>query len=83
MRLFEHPDFEQAVIRAAEHLRPRGLWPAIIENACHVTEALRAIPRLVTAGGQERNPSAESAKLLFARSLQRVDRSLLQLGRLD
>jgi hypothetical protein len=25
MRLFEHPDFEQAVIRAAEHFRPRRL----------------------------------------------------------
>jgi hypothetical protein len=25
MRLFEHPDFEQAIIRAADHFRPRGL----------------------------------------------------------
>jgi hypothetical protein len=25
MRLFEHPDFDQAVIRAAEDFRPRGL----------------------------------------------------------
>jgi hypothetical protein len=32
MRLFEHPDFEQAVIRAAEHFRPRGLREAIIEK---------------------------------------------------
>ncbi|MEW6741823.1 MAG: nucleotidyl transferase AbiEii/AbiGii toxin family protein [Planctomycetota bacterium] len=43
MRLFEHPDFEQAVIRAAEHFRPRGLRPAIIEKDYYVTEALRAI----------------------------------------
>jgi len=25
MKLFEHPDFEQAIIRAAEYFRPRGL----------------------------------------------------------
>ncbi|MGO9464434.1 MAG: hypothetical protein ACLQVF_09815 [Isosphaeraceae bacterium] len=43
MRLFEHPDFEQAVIRAAEHFRPRGLREAIIEKDYFVTEALRII----------------------------------------
>ena len=43
MRLFEHPDFEQAVIRAAEHFRPRGLREAIIEKDYYVTEALRII----------------------------------------
>ena len=32
MKLFEHPDFEQAIIRAADHFRPRGLPEAIIEN---------------------------------------------------
>ena len=32
MRLFEHPDFEQAVLRAEEHFRRRGLRPAIIEK---------------------------------------------------
>jgi hypothetical protein len=41
--LFEHPDFEQAVIRAAEHFRPRGLREAIIEKDYYVTEALRII----------------------------------------
>ena len=30
MRLFEHPDFEQAVIRAADHFRARGLREALI-----------------------------------------------------
>jgi Nucleotidyl transferase AbiEii toxin, Type IV TA system len=43
MKLFEHPDFEQAVIRAAEHFRPRGLREAIIEKDYYVTEALRII----------------------------------------
>ncbi|MBI4602581.1 MAG: nucleotidyl transferase AbiEii/AbiGii toxin family protein [Planctomycetes bacterium] len=43
MRLFEHPDFEQAVLRAQEHFRGRGFRPAIIEKDYYVTEALRAI----------------------------------------
>ena len=50
MRLFEHPDFEQAVIRAAEHFRPRGLREAIIEKAYFVTDALRIIAQV--AGGK-------------------------------
>ena len=43
MRLCEHPDFEQALIRAAEHFSARRLRPAIIEKDYYVTEALRAI----------------------------------------
>src|SRR6202034_1106968 len=43
-----HPDFEQAILRAAEHFRARGLRPAIIEKDYYVTEALRIIS--VTAG---------------------------------
>ena len=43
MRLFEHADFDQAIIRAAEHFRDRGLRPAIIEKDYYVTEALRLI----------------------------------------
>jgi hypothetical protein len=43
VRLFEHPDFEQAVLRAAEHFRGQGLRPAIIEKDYFVTEALRLI----------------------------------------
>jgi hypothetical protein len=43
MKLFEHPDFEQAIIRAAEHFRARGLREAIIEKDYYVTEALRII----------------------------------------
>ncbi len=48
MNLYEHPDFEQAILRAAEHFRGRGLRPAIIEKDYYVTEALRIIS--VTAG---------------------------------
>ena len=43
MRLFEHPDFEQAVLQAAEHFGEQGLRPAIIEKDYYVTEALRVI----------------------------------------
>ncbi|MBI5764584.1 MAG: nucleotidyl transferase AbiEii/AbiGii toxin family protein [Planctomycetes bacterium] len=43
MRLFEHRDFEQAILQAAEHFRTRGLRPAIIEKDYYVTEALRSI----------------------------------------
>src|SRR5213593_103068 len=56
MKLFEHPDFEQAVIRAAEHFRSRGLRAAIIEKDYFVTEALRIIEaeagaRVIFKGG--------------------------------
>jgi hypothetical protein len=43
VRLFEHPEFEQAIIKAAEHFRERGLRPALIEEDYYVTEVLRII----------------------------------------
>jgi hypothetical protein len=43
MKLFEHPDFEQAILRATEHFDNRGLRAAIIEKDYYVTEALRLI----------------------------------------
>ena len=43
MKLFEHPDFEQAILRAAEQFHGQGLRPAIIEKDYYVTEALRVI----------------------------------------
>lgn len=43
MRLCEHADFQQAILRAAEHFRDRRLRPAIIEKDYYVTEALRII----------------------------------------
>ena len=49
MKLFEHPDFEQVILRAAEHFRPRGLRPAILEKDYYVTEALR----IVAAAGEQ------------------------------
>jgi len=41
VKLFEHADFEQAILRAQEHFRGQGLRPAIIEKDYYVTEALR------------------------------------------
>ena len=43
MRLFEHTDFDQAIIRAAVHFKPRGWREALIEKDYYVTEALRII----------------------------------------
>jgi predicted nucleotidyltransferase component of viral defense system len=43
VKLFEHPDFEQAIIRAAKHFRSLGMREAIIEKDYFVTEALRII----------------------------------------
>ena len=43
VRLFEHPDFEQSILRAEEYFRHAGLRAAIIEKDYYVTEALRAI----------------------------------------
>lgn len=56
MKLFEHRDFEQAVLQAAEHFGVRGLRPALIEKDYYVTEALRIIAstrgdRVIFKGG--------------------------------
>ena len=56
MKLFEHPDFEQAILQAAEYFRSRGLRPAIIEKDYYVSEALRTIAgqagdRIIFKGG--------------------------------
>jgi hypothetical protein len=55
VRLFEHPDFQQAILQATEHFRDRGLRPAIIEKDTYVTEALRIIAatgdRVIFKGG--------------------------------
>ena len=45
MRLFEHPDFDQVILQAAEQIQLR---PAIIEKDYYVTEVLRIIA--ATAG---------------------------------
>ena len=43
MKLFESPEFQQAIIRAAEHFRGQGFRAAIIEKDYYVTEALRTL----------------------------------------
>jgi hypothetical protein len=43
MKLFEHRDFEQAILEASRHFGDRGLRPALIEKDYYVTETLRII----------------------------------------
>jgi hypothetical protein len=47
MKLFEHRDFEQAILQASEYFRERGFRPALIEKDYFVTEALRIIASAV------------------------------------
>lgn len=54
MKLFEHPDFEQAILRATAHFHNRGLRPAIIEKDYYVTEALRLIAAKTPAKSSSR-----------------------------
>ena len=49
MKLFEHPEFDQAILQAAEHFRGQSWRPAIIEKDYYVTEALR----IIAAAGDE------------------------------
>jgi hypothetical protein len=60
MRLFEHPDFEQAILQAAEHFREQGLRPAIIEKDYYLTETLRVIATTVAATTTNDNSSINS-----------------------
>jgi hypothetical protein len=60
MKLFEHPDFEQAILRATEHFQNRRLRAAIIEKDYYVTEALRLIAttapdKIIFKGGTSSN----------------------------
>ncbi len=48
MKLFEHPDFEQAIIHASEYFNSLGMRETIIEKDYFVTETLRIINQ--TAG---------------------------------
>ncbi len=43
MRLFEHGDFDQAILQAEKYFRQRSLRAAVIEKDYYVTEALRSI----------------------------------------
>ncbi len=46
MKLFQHPDFEQAILAAADRFQDRGLRPIVIEKDYYVTEALRLLASL-------------------------------------
>ena len=70
MKLFEHPDFEQAIIQAAEHFRPQGLRAAIIEKDYYVTEALRSVAtanaaKVAAAGSGRKGIGCISNAIIF------------------
>ena len=72
MRLFEHPDFEQAILQTTEHFRDRKLRPAIIEKDYYVTEALRVIAatsgdKVIFKGGTSLAIGMEPNPALFRR----------------
>jgi hypothetical protein len=67
MRLFEHPDFGQAILQAAEFFREQGLRPATIEKDYYVTEALRALTiSTITTGTRALTAGAESSAEITA-----------------
>ena len=79
MRLFEHADYEQAILQAAEHFRGRGLRPAIIEKDYLVTEALRVVAatggdRVIFKGGTSLSKGWNLIQRFSARSVIRVCR---------
>jgi len=56
LKLFEHPDFEQAIIQTAKHFHSSGIREAIVEKDYYVTETLRLIQqtsgdRVIFKGG--------------------------------
>jgi len=61
VRLCEHPDFEQAILQAAERFSAQGLRPAIVEKDYYITEALRAI----AATGADASRHTASPTIIF------------------
>ncbi len=47
MKLYEHPDFEQAILQASDYFHTKGLRPALIEKDYYVTEVLRIVATTV------------------------------------
>jgi hypothetical protein len=73
VRLFEHPEFEQAILQTAEYFRERNLRPAIIEKDYYVTEALRILAKtsgdkIIFKGGDEPSKGLEPHPAIFRRS---------------
>ena len=46
MKLYEHPDFIQAILAASNHFKDVGLRPSVIEKDYYVTEVLRILASL-------------------------------------
>lgn len=72
VKLFEHPDFEQAIIRTAEYFHSPSMRGAIIEKDYFVTEALRIInqrsgDRVIFKGGTSLFKRMEHHPTIFRR----------------
>jgi hypothetical protein len=65
VKLFEHRDFEQAILQASERFREQGLRPAIIEKDYYVTEALRAIAAAAGPAAATTSDSAVANIVIF------------------
>lgn len=92
MKLFEHQDFEQAILQAEQHFKSAGLRAAIIEKDYYVTEALRLISvlddKVIFKGGTSLskgwnliNRFSEDIDIFYATDLSRrpLDRELKSL----
>lgn len=73
MKLHEHPEFEQAILAAAEHFRARGIRASLIEKDYFVTEELR-----VYGGSGSHLARRAIDMLLSGRNLSRSAVDLLQ-----
>jgi hypothetical protein len=70
MKLFEHQDFEQAILGAEKYFSHRRLRPAVIEKDYYVTEALRimaatAPDKITFKGGTSLPSGAELGSAIF------------------
>ena len=65
MKLFEHPDFEQAILRAEEHFRARGLRPAAFTADSASGLRLEVYGFRFTASGLRADSAVRNANPLF------------------
>jgi hypothetical protein len=69
MKLFESPDFYDAIVAATAHFQGAGLTEQLIEKDYYVTEALRVIATFALAASECLNcdclPAVRFASLVF------------------
>jgi hypothetical protein len=78
MKLFEHADFDQAILRAESHFKSQGLRAAIIEKDYYVTEAIHGKVQLLKRDGQPLGTYARHYYDLFQLAIQPEVLAMLQ-----